>query len=101
MAVEHTLNVGTGRSTSGLQMAQKLAALLGKRLEPELLQRYHVGDIRHCIAAPARARETLGFEAEYSPDDGLPSLIDWSRRQSAPDSTEQSPQELRVHGLVQ
>jgi len=97
----HTLNVGTGRSTSIMHMAQTLAALLGLAAEPQILRRYRVGDIRHCIADPAKARETLGFEAQYLLEDGLPALIAWSRRQSAADSVEQSLNELRAHGLVQ
>jgi dTDP-L-rhamnose 4-epimerase len=97
----HTLNVGTGRPTSVLHMAQTLAALLGQAAEPELLRRYRVGDIRHCIADPTKARETLGFEAQYLLEDGLPTLIAWSRRQSAADSVEQSLSELRAHRLVQ
>jgi dTDP-L-rhamnose 4-epimerase len=96
----HTLNVGTGRPTTVLQMARILARLLGKDIEPHLLRQSRVGDIRHCIADPARARATLGFEARYSLEESLPSLIEWSRGQRARDSVEQGLSELRQSGLV-
>ena len=97
----HTLNVGTGRPTSILEMARTLARLLGKPLDAQLLQRFRVGDIRHCIADTTKARELLGFEAALQLEDGLPAVIDWSRRQKPEDSVERSLVELEERGLVQ
>ncbi len=97
----HTLNVGTGRPTSVLEMAGTLARLLGKPIAAQLLQRFRVGDIRHCIADPTKARELLGFEAALRLEAGLPAVIDWSRRQTPEDSVERSLVELEERGLVQ
>ena len=97
----HVLNVGSGRTTSILEMARDLAALLGKQTEPQMLQRYRVGDIRHCIADTTRASEVLGFEAARPLEEGLPALIEWSRRQRPEDSVERSLGELKDRGLIQ
>lgn len=96
----HTLNVGTGRPTSILKIARELGRLLGKPLEPELLQRFRAGDIRHCIADATRAREVLGFEAALQLEEGLPALIEWSCRQKPEDKVERSLSELQARGLV-
>ena len=32
---------------------------------------YRLGDVRHVVASPARAREALGFVAAVTPSDGL------------------------------
>ena len=32
---------------------------------------YRLGDVRHIVASPERARRELGFTAETVPDDGL------------------------------
>ena len=96
----HTLNVGTGRPTTVLQMARTLAGLLGKDIEPQLLRQYRVGDIRHCIADPTAAKATLGFQARYSLEEGLPALIEASRGLEARDSVELGLRELKESGLV-
>jgi dTDP-L-rhamnose 4-epimerase len=33
--------------------------------------RYRLGDVRHIVASPDRAREVLGFRAGVHPADGL------------------------------
>src|SRR5947209_631153 len=45
-----TLNVGTGRPTSVLDVANSIARGLGKDVEPEIANQYRAGDIRHCFA---------------------------------------------------
>lgn len=97
----HVLNVGSGRATSVLDMARHLARLLGRQTEPQMLQRYRVGDVRHCIADTTRAREVLGFEAARPLEEGLPALIEWSRRQRPADFVERSLGELKDRGLIQ
>ena len=51
-----TLNVGTGRPTSIVEVAQVIARGLGKELEPEVVNEFRAGDIRHCYAE-TRARQ--------------------------------------------
>ena len=43
-----TLNLGTGRATSILEVARTIAAGLGKEIEPEIVEPYRAGDLRHC-----------------------------------------------------
>jgi dTDP-L-rhamnose 4-epimerase len=96
----HVLNVGTGRRTTILDVANALSRALGKTIEPEILSEYRVGDIRHCIADPSRALEVLGFSTKYDLEDGLGLLVEWSRAERASDALEQGLGELRRSGLV-
>jgi dTDP-L-rhamnose 4-epimerase len=96
----HVLNVGTGRATSVGEVAEALASRLGLEIRPQLLKKYRVGDIRHCIADPAKARAVLGFEARRTFGDGLPDLIEWCRGEKAQDRVETSLEELKQQGLV-
>src|SRR3954470_22354625 len=57
------LNVGSGRATSILEIAETLTHLLGRELEPEIPGTLTAGDIRHCFADVSLARDLLGFEA--------------------------------------
>ena len=69
-------------------------------LEPQLLNQFRAGDIRHCYADPTLAREILGFEAQRSLEDGLPDLVEWCRGETPLDLVERSLNELRNEGLV-
>ena len=72
-------NVGSGRSVTVNEIARTLARLLHKNIAPEILQRYRVGDIRHCFPDVAKIRDALGFEPRRGFEDGMAELIDWVR----------------------
>src|SRR5438552_582972 len=67
----HVLNVGSGRSSSVLDVARQLATVLGVEVEPELAGKSRAGDVRHCFADISRARELLGYEPETTLEAGL------------------------------
>ena len=45
-----------------LDVARELARGLGKDIQPEIVNKFRAGDIRHCVSDIALARELLGFE---------------------------------------
>jgi dTDP-L-rhamnose 4-epimerase len=99
-AAGQVLNVGSGRSFSVLEVAERLAAAVGREdLRPEVTQRYRVGDIRHCFADISRAREVLGYAPHVSFDDGLGELADWLEGQIAHDRVGEASAELAARGL--
>lgn len=99
-AAFQSINVGTGRSTSVLQMAQLLAEGLGVDLEPEVVGRYRVGDIRHCVADITKARELLDFQPTVTLEHGVSQLLEWVREQHAVDTVAHATSELDSRGLV-
>ncbi len=93
------VNVGSGQSATVLEIAEKLAATTGKRLEPEVTGESRVGDIRHCFADVALARKSLGFEPQVTLADGLAELAQWLEGQAAEDRVDAAAQELAARGL--
>jgi dTDP-L-rhamnose 4-epimerase len=96
----HVLNVGTGRPVTIRQVATLLAKHMNVEIAPQALNRYRAGDIRHCIADTRRMEKVLGFRAKHGFEDGVGSLIEWSRGEIARDTVEQSMAELQTHKLV-
>jgi dTDP-L-rhamnose 4-epimerase len=96
------LNVGTGRSTSVLDVARVLDSELKTGLEPQIVNKFRHGDVRHCWADVTAIRDELGFEAEVGFEDGMRELVEWVRSDEASvdDRTAAARDELDRHGLV-
>jgi UDP-glucose 4-epimerase len=76
---DRSYNVGTGVSTSLLELAEALSIAMGSDLAPEHTGgRAHVA-VAHRRAATTRARDELGFEAAVPLADGLADLVRWWR----------------------
>jgi dTDP-L-rhamnose 4-epimerase len=93
-------NVGSGRNYTVLEIARRLADVLGKSVEPEVTGKYRVGDIRHCFSDIALARDLLGFEPKVDFEDGLVQLAQWLEGQIAVDRVQQAANELVARGLT-
>ena len=94
------INIGSGRSYTIRQVAQETAQALGRDLEPEILNKARIGDVRHCFADIAKARELLGFSPTRSLQDALPELADWVASQTAVDRGAEMRRQLETRGLV-
>jgi len=95
-----TVNVGTGRATSILEVARAIARGLGKEIEPEVVGKYRAGDIRHCYADTRLAEELLGFREEIPFDAGMQDLLTWLEGQEAQDSVDAAREALVARGLA-
>ena len=94
------LNVGTGRPTSIVEVAHVIARGLGKELEPEVVNEFRAGDIRHCYAETQLANELLGFRAEIPFEAGMQELLAWLEGQEAADSVDAAREALVARGLA-
>jgi dTDP-L-rhamnose 4-epimerase len=95
------VNVGSGRSVSVSELAERLARVLGKEgIEPTVTGTYRVGDIRHCFADISLAREALGFEPRVGLGEGIEVLAGWLEGQVATDRFEDAAHELARRGLT-
>ncbi|MSO58588.1 MAG: NAD-dependent epimerase/dehydratase family protein, partial [Thermoleophilia bacterium] len=94
------INVGAGRPTSVLGMAEALARAIGADIVPDVTGEFRRGDIRHCFADTSRAREILGFEARVSFEEGARELAAWAAHEAPEDRTEAANAELRRAGLI-
>src|SRR5919206_5079685 len=89
-----TLNVGTGIATSVGEIADVIARGLGKDIEPEIVNQYRAGDIRHCYADTTLAEERLGFRAEIPFERGMADLLAWLEGQEASDTVDAAREAL-------
>ncbi len=62
-------NVCSGAPISILDVAAILGRTAGQ--QPVVTGQYRLGDVRHVVASPRRAREELGFSAAIDPQEGL------------------------------
>jgi dTDP-L-rhamnose 4-epimerase len=100
-AAGETFNVGSGQDRSVSEVASALASAMGKNsIEPEIVGKARIGDIRHCFCDGTKAKEILGFEAREDFSGGLAELAEWVRQQTAEDRVEQARRELEARGLV-
>jgi dTDP-L-rhamnose 4-epimerase len=95
------INLGTGVQHTILDIAMALARALGVDIAPETVNKYRVGDIRHCFADISKARRLLGFTPQVSFAEGIPGLAEWVKSQTAVDAVEHAKLELERRGLTQ
>ena len=94
-------NVGSGKPITVTEMAQVLARLLHKNIAPEIINKYRVGDIRHCFADITKIERVFGFKPRRSFEAGMAELIDWVATARAPvDRSQESLAELQRSRLV-
>ena len=92
-------NIGTGKPTSIIELAQTLIDLYGKTFQPNVIRKFRHGDIRHCYADVSKISE-FGFKAQLSLKEGLHELANWGEGQSAESYLIQAHQQLIDKGLV-
>jgi dTDP-L-rhamnose 4-epimerase len=98
--VRGVFNIGSGSSCSVAGIAQRLASVLGKAIEPEITGKHRVGDIRNCFADITHARAVLGFEPRVEMTDGLAELAEWLRDSASDDHVAEASAELATRGLT-
>ena len=91
-------NVGTGLALTINEVARTLIDLYGKKMAPEIANRYRVGDIRHCYADIEKI-EKLGFTPKIKLQEGLGNLVEWGKREKAVDKTAEADGELEKRKL--
>jgi dTDP-L-rhamnose 4-epimerase len=100
-AAGETFNIGSGQPRTVREIAAKLAKVVGKEnIQPEILGKYRVGDIRHCYSDISKAQRVLGYAPEVQLEDGLVELSSWLASQAAVDRVAQASAELSARGLT-
>jgi dTDP-L-rhamnose 4-epimerase len=94
------VNLGTGVPTSVLDVGRTIARGLDKEIEPEIVEQYRAGDIRHCYADTRLAQELLGFRSEIAFEDGMRDLLAWLEGQRAEDAVDAAREALVARGLA-
>jgi dTDP-L-rhamnose 4-epimerase len=67
-------NIASGHPVTIAEVAALVARGSGRPIDPVVTGDYRLGDVRHVVASPARAKADLGFRAEVLPEHGLVEL---------------------------
>lgn len=93
-------NVGTGRRTTLVEIAEILIKAINPHLKMQITRKFRQGDIRHCFADISRIKKDLGFSPAVKLEDGLKDLLGWLRNQRAIDKVNKMSLELKKRGLI-
>ena len=95
-------NIGTGIRTNLLQMLTILRKELDPKneVEPQIVNKFREGDIRHCYADISKIKNKLGFQPKIKVEEGLKTYIDWVKAQISEDKVEQAYSELDDKKLI-
>jgi dTDP-L-rhamnose 4-epimerase len=94
-------NIGSGNDRSVKQVATSIARAMNRDdLQPEIVGKTRIGDIRHCFCDTSLATDRLGFRATRDFEEGLAELADWVAEQEAVDRVDEAKAELEQRGLV-
>jgi dTDP-L-rhamnose 4-epimerase len=78
-----------------------MARVLNKpEIEPEVVGRCRVGDIRNCFADISLARDVLGYSPQVTLEEGLVEIAEWLEGQTAVDRVADASRELAARGLA-
>lgn len=95
------VNLGTGKPTSVLDVANVLISLYRSKVRPAVENKFRAGDVRHCVADITLARRLLGYEPKVAFESGMKELVSWGQTVEARDGFERAYEELRKKGLVE
>ena len=100
-AADCVFNIGSGQRYSIREIAEQMAQVLNKpEIEPEIVGRCRVGDIRNCFADISLARDVLGYAPAVTLEEGLTELAQWLEGQTAVDNVADASRELAARGLA-
>lgn len=93
-------NVGSGAPLTIKSIAEVLADLYGKKIKPDITNKFRKGDVRHCYADIGLIKKELGFQPKVSFQEGMRELIEWSRKTESVDKFDDAVAKLKEKGLV-
>jgi dTDP-L-rhamnose 4-epimerase len=97
---ERTLNVGSGRGLTLVELARELGRAFEREPAVEPSGRFRLGDIHAAIADIGAARSAIGFAPTITIEAGLRSLVPELERAPEEDRSEAVEEELRLRGVL-
>jgi dTDP-L-rhamnose 4-epimerase len=100
---QHILNVGSGVSTTILEVANAIVKFLKSDSKVEVSGAFREGDIRHNYADMALTKKALGFRPKWTFEEGINEFLKWVLEQNdipeTNDDFTRSISELEERGL--
>ena len=97
----HSINIGSGKRTTVLEVAGQINAYFGGRSAVQVTGAFREGDIRHGFAYLKLARQLLGYQPAWKFREGLECFLSWAAGSSpSTEGYERSLTEMRDRGLL-
>jgi len=94
---EGVYNVGTGRPTSILDIAEMLIDIFDSKVKPKITEEFRVGDNRHDFADISKIKKKLNFQPKWNLKRGFEKLVEWTESQEAIDMFERAEKERKEY----
>jgi dTDP-L-rhamnose 4-epimerase len=94
-------NIGSGKCTTVLKVAEILKCLYGSESEISVTGNFRLGDIRHNFADISKIKKILGFSPQYNFDQGIKKFSEWVKQERVEKDNEyqHSLEEMKNRGL--
>jgi len=99
-AFYEAFNVGCGRPLTVLDLANAIKNAMNSDLEPQIVNEFRVGDIRHSYPSIEKIKTILGFDPKIKFESGVEDLIEWVKLQRSDIDYEKMKKELEEKNLV-
>ncbi|MBV9646298.1 MAG: NAD-dependent epimerase/dehydratase family protein [Candidatus Eremiobacteraeota bacterium] len=93
-------NVGSGQQISILELAELIIAEYRSTAQPEVVQQFRKGDIRHCFADVSKIEERLGWKPTADRRAALRELMAWSESAPSQDTFDEAAAILKRKGII-
>jgi len=75
-------NIGSGQPYAIREVALKLALIMAKnRIQPQVSQKFRIGDVRNCFADITKATALLNFHPSVDLNEGMFEMAEWLKDQ--------------------
>lgn len=78
----HTLNIGTGKGHSVLELIKAFEEVLGKKI-PYVFENRREGDVAECFTETSLAKDIIGFQSSKDINDMVSSSLNFAKNYSA------------------
>jgi len=96
-----TLNVGSGKPTSVMEVAKLLCRVMGSDIVPHVTGEYRVGDIRHNFANIEQIEQTHRIQPAVTLEAGIKRFCDWVLTEPVPkDLLDKANAELKARKMM-
>ncbi len=74
-----SFNVGTGKTVTIKEAAEKIAKVYGSKIQPKITFSYRKGDVRHCYPDISKITSKTEWRPKVSFDEALKEIVDWTK----------------------
>jgi len=92
-------NVGSGKPTTIVYIADLLAKIYKSSVKPDITYKARKLDVRHCYADISKIKKLIGWQPKIELGEGLADVVGWAAKEESEDKLEFALAQLEKRGL--